>query len=446
MPKCDVCSKEITEKDMQIIPGAEVSNLTRAGFVPTQVGTYSQSISDIKKKMGLSNKQIWDLSISQNPSSDWGFCRDCYFEFKASEEKLQTSFKQTTNSLSQVTKDKDISKVDPSQLPKGFKDFFYLTWIAFRSGKMPVTLLTNYATVSFNTFLDSSNCCKHEAMTVFRRYFYPEPGEFLIDFDSYHKPYPHSFLTSNRIILKNLEDEKDVKYSVFYFRDIKSWKRSGWWTITLTINTTDGTYKNKYFGYLPKEELINFVYDENKAAKPWDSILNEISMQDIEQAINDNQLFIERLTAHRTKMLSSSAQHVDFLQKYLSSDVIDTLSKVAAEKMRLTLGDKKEHSQGLAKSPVYYVVCTVPGSIKKTASLFESNYGGYSKVLEGLWNSSAFTGTGCEVLIHITYGRDKEEGWVNVTIFPIKSTQFSFKPIIAIDLLSQSERQSMGIS
>lgn len=162
--------------------------------------------------------------------------------------------------------------------------------------------------------------------------------------------------------------------------------------------------------------------------------------------VDDKKLFNERLSDHRLRMLAASAQYAPFLHEYLSDDIIDILTQVAAEKMGLTINDKKEHSQALAKAPICYTVCTIPVSLNRAADWFESRYGGYFKVLEGLWNSTVFTATGCEVLFHVTYGREGKSGWVNVSVFPIKSARFSFQPIIAIDLLSPSEKQAIGIN
>jgi hypothetical protein len=50
------------------------------------------------------------------------------------------------------------------------------------------------------------------------------------------------------------------------------------------------------------------------------------------------------------------------------------------------------------------------------------------------------------VLCHVTYGRTKAGAWTNVTVFPVRSSLFTFAPILAIDLLSPTERNRAGIT
>lgn len=83
-------------------------------------------------------------------------------------------------------------------------------------------------------------------------------------------------------------------------------------------------------------------------------------------------------------------------------------------------------------------------TIREVAIWFERKYGGYTKVLEHCWNSDAYRSAGSEVLCHITYGHARREAWVNVTLFPIRSTRFSFQPVLVIDLLSPAEKRMTG--
>jgi hypothetical protein len=135
-----------------------------------------------------------------------------------------------------------------------------------------------------------------------------------------------------------------------------------------------------------------------------------------------------------------------FLQEHLADDIlVEVLAPVAAAKMASTLADGKEHSQMLAKAPVAYVICTVPVSPQECAGWFEQRFGGYLKLLESLWNSEIYRTAEAEVLCHITYGKMDSEVWVNISVFPVQSADFTFQPILATDLLSQTERAQLGI-
>jgi len=152
-------------------------------------------------------------------------------------------------------------------------------------------------------------------------------------------------------------------------------------------------------------------------------------------------LFIERVHGHRQRMTSAGPVYARFLEEYLSDQVVEMLAAVASDKMALTEADGDEHSMMLAKTPVCYVICTIPVRIRDGASWFERRYGGYTKVLEHCWNSDVYRSARSEVLCHITYGHAHSETWVNITLSPLNSARFSFKPVLAIDLLSGAERR-----
>jgi hypothetical protein len=156
-------------------------------------------------------------------------------------------------------------------------------------------------------------------------------------------------------------------------------------------------------------------------------------------------LFLDRMQGHRARIITAGPLYRDFVQRYLSDATLAILAPAASEKMQLTVADGNEHSMMLAKSPVCYVVCTIPVAIRGGSGWFEERYGGYTKILEYCWNSAEYRAAGCEVLCHSTFGHTSSETWVNITIFPIRSTQFTFQPILAIDLLSNAEKRANGV-
>ncbi len=93
----------------------------------------------------------------------------------------------------------------------------------------------------------------------------------------------------------------------------------------------------------------------------------------------------------------------------------------------------------IAKSPVCYVICTIPYKIHQTPDFFERKHGGYSELLASCWNSDAYRQNACRVLCHITFGDVKEKGWADVTFWPMRTKRFTFKPILVLDLLSKGK-------
>lgn len=155
---------------------------------------------------------------------------------------------------------------------------------------------------------------------------------------------------------------------------------------------------------------------------------------------NHGTLFTARLREHLQDINAVGEQYSQFIQKYFSNEVVNMLTVAAKDKMSLAQADSQEHSFCVSKEPISYWICTLPYSISEAKRWFMKAYGGYSKLLESAWNSDYFRGPGCEVLIHIVYGRTGKEGWINMTIFPVGSKRFGIKPILPVDLLTDSER------
>lgn len=109
--------------------------------------------------------------------------------------------------------------------------------------------------------------------------------------------------------------------------------------------------------------------------------------------------------------------------------------------MALTQANRKEHSFCMSRAPISYWICTLALTVEGAKDWFGKAYGGYFKLLERAWNSDYFRDPGCEVLVHIVYGRKNGSGWVNMTIFPVGSARFGIKPILPMDLLTEAEKR-----
>ncbi len=157
--------------------------------------------------------------------------------------------------------------------------------------------------------------------------------------------------------------------------------------------------------------------------------------------LNDGELFMARLSDHLQRINALGGSYSSFISQCFPDNVVSMLSTAAAEKMALTQSDLREHSFCFSQAPVSYWICTVSYSIAKAKQWFGETYGGYSKLLEHLWNSDHFRGSGCEVPVHVVCGQTKRDTWVNMTIFPVDSQRFGIKPILPIDLLTEAEKR-----
>lgn len=156
-------------------------------------------------------------------------------------------------------------------------------------------------------------------------------------------------------------------------------------------------------------------------------------------------LFVQRVSDHRSRMMTAGTQQTTFLRNHFSDDMIDKLAVCAIGDLSSAQADGDEHNFTIVVPPVCYVVCALPVETHQAADWFEHRHGGYTKVLERCWNSEAYRTSNCQVLCHISFGVTQSGVWTNITIFPIRSREFSFQPIIATDLLSAAERRAIGI-
>jgi len=158
------------------------------------------------------------------------------------------------------------------------------------------------------------------------------------------------------------------------------------------------------------------------------------------EQVDKADLFATRLNDHLRRIDALGGAYSSFIGDHFGSDVVQLLTAAAAEKMALTRSDSQEHSFCASQAPVSYWVCTVPYSVPGAKKWFGKAYGGYSKLLERAWNSEHFRGPGCEVLVHIVFGRTSRDGWVNMTIFPVGTQRFGIQPILPVDLLTEAEK------
>ncbi len=161
---------------------------------------------------------------------------------------------------------------------------------------------------------------------------------------------------------------------------------------------------------------------------------------------NDGELFVRYLSSHLNRIDAQGGAYSSFIRQYFPSETITILAAAANDKMTLTQADLKEHSFCVSQAPVSYWICTLALSIKDARGWFVRAYGGYSKLLERVWNSDYYRGSGCEVLVHIVYGRTGAAGWVNMAVFPIGPqefvSRFGIKPILPSDLLTEAEMRA----
>jgi hypothetical protein len=159
------------------------------------------------------------------------------------------------------------------------------------------------------------------------------------------------------------------------------------------------------------------------------------------ESVDDATLFKQRVVDHLARVKRASNSHAAFIRDYLGDNTIHMLALVAKDRMKLTQADNDDQNYMVPKSPICYVICTLPVLLHQAAGWFERKYGGYTKVLDYYLDSDTYKNSNCKVLCHITYGRKGDRTWVNMTIVHLDDSSFTFKSVIAIDLMSRAEKK-----
>jgi len=76
MPICDICSDHISESAVNRCQAAEIINATNKGFVPSRLPMGLNHLFGVD----LTPAEVWNFTVSQNRTVDWGLCNGCISE------------------------------------------------------------------------------------------------------------------------------------------------------------------------------------------------------------------------------------------------------------------------------------------------------------------------------------------------------------------------------
>lgn len=155
--------------------------------------------------------------------------------------------------------------------------------------------------------------------------------------------------------------------------------------------------------------------------------------------------FIQTFNNHLQRLRTASPQLRAFLDQYFGEAGITEIASAAADKMRLTNADGKQHSTVLSRGIAVYHITTLPVDMSQAKDWFIRASGGYTKLLENAWNSLLPQVTDCSVWCHIIYGSSKRGTWVHMAICPVRQPAPINATIMPIEFLTSEERQRLGL-
>jgi hypothetical protein len=155
--------------------------------------------------------------------------------------------------------------------------------------------------------------------------------------------------------------------------------------------------------------------------------------------------FDRTFARHLDRIRSQSPELEAFLDRHFAADWVADLAQVAEREMRQTLSDGDEHGTALSRPPVYYQISTLQGDLSQARDWFLRRYGGYTKALEGMWNSTGYRTSGCSVLCHVIYLCTSEQIWAHLAICPLGESAPIDQWVMPIEFLSPAERATLDL-
>lgn len=158
---------------------------------------------------------------------------------------------------------------------------------------------------------------------------------------------------------------------------------------------------------------------------------------------DDEKHLINTLEHHLAQIKALGTKYSDFVNQYFAKDTVRTLSIQAQENMQQTMVDSDQHCSPLVKGRAFYVVCSLPVPIGRTAAWFTERYGGFTQFVFKWIRSKAYDVTACDVFCIVTFGLDKGH-WVSMTIVPTREGADSVE-IMSVDFLTETEKASLAL-
>ncbi|MEJ2039267.1 MAG: FHA domain-containing protein [Desulfosarcinaceae bacterium] len=158
---------------------------------------------------------------------------------------------------------------------------------------------------------------------------------------------------------------------------------------------------------------------------------------------DDENKLLGSLEHHLAQIKGLGAKYSDFVDQYFSGETARTLSIQAQENIQQTLVDSDQHCSPLVKGRAFYVICTLPVPISRTAQWFSERYGGFTQFVFKWIRSDAYDVTACDVFCIVTFGLDQGH-WVSMTIVPTHEEENPVE-IMSVDFLTDAEKTSLAL-
>lgn len=168
-----------------------------------------------------------------------------------------------------------------------------------------------------------------------------------------------------------------------------------------------------------------------------------VNHKESKKAVDDFSIFKDCLNAHLMRIRALGSTYESFVSQHIDDNMVDILAGKAEEVMRHTQMDLDEHTTTLARSPIFYQLCSLPVEIEHARAWFAQKHGGYVRLLSQSLNSEAFKTPGCTTLCLITYGRT-QEAWISMTIVSSESDSDLIE-IMSVEFLSEEERRTLAV-
>lgn len=242
----------------------------------------------------------------------------------------------------------------------------------------------------------------------------------------------------------------EFKYPAYYLTDLKSTngtllndnKLNGYEPVRLKSGDKIWFGKFEYRFSMADQVLFNeTVMLEGTSLN--DGHDNAVVMMDDNEKSDPQKALMACLKNHLSQIEATGPKYEMFVQEHLGSDACKALVADGVQNLKKTQSNHQLHYSTQVRHKIFYLVCSVPVTIKDAAKWYGATFGGFTAFVDQWISADVYQSSGCEVLCIVTFSQ-KSTPWVSLSIVPTHHEPDSVE-VISVDFLTSEERSSMAL-
>ncbi len=156
-----------------------------------------------------------------------------------------------------------------------------------------------------------------------------------------------------------------------------------------------------------------------------------------------SQGLVNCMQSHLLQLHAMGPKYREFINQHFAYDTLELIAAKAHENLTKTQSDGQLHCESIIESKVFYLVCSLPVSIKSAADWYGTHHNGFTQFLMKWIKSDTYQSSQCGRLCVVTFGQDPAT-WVSLTIVPTREEEDPVE-IMSVDFLNEAEKAMLAL-